>query len=155
MGVSFRTHVDRVLAQYATSVSRMAMPVAEDVIDAEHSRITSIAQTSLDSALGNFSDTIAFGNAKNRLKNALEEGLLHTREKNYEFWKVQSDLATRCAVNLNRAAERDCGLLCLFLTVPWAHKATSRRHLNQCFKQSSTGSALSSFLQDQVFEIWY
>merc|ERR1712232_1256469 len=53
------------------------------------------------------------------------------------------------------AAERDCGLLCLFLTVPWAHKSSARSHLNQCFKQSSTGSTLSSSLQKQVFEIWY
>jgi len=153
--VSFRSQVDRLLAQYAASVSRMAMPVPEDVINGEHSRIASVAQTSLDSVLGNYSDTVAFENAKNRLKTALEEGLSHTREKNYEFWKVHSDLATRCAVNLNKAAERDCGLLCLFLTVPWAHKSSARSHLNQCFKQSSTGSTLSSSLQHQVFEIWY
>jgi hypothetical protein len=152
---AFRAHVDRLIGQYANSVSRMGMPVPVDVVDAEHLRIASVAQTSFASALQNFSDTTAFSKAKDLLKTALEEGLVHTREKNYEFWKVQSDQVTRCAVRLNKAAERDCGFLCLFLTVPWAHKATSRRHLDECFKQASAGSRLSSSLQNNVFEIWY
>jgi hypothetical protein len=154
---AFRTHVDRWISQYHASVSRMAMPIAEDVIDAEHSKIASVAQTSMTSTLGNFSDTLAFENAKSRLKQALEEGLVHVREKNYEFWKVHSDRATRCAVALNKEKERACGFIfCLSSWVPWAHKASSRWHLKQCFKQHiSVGSGLSSSLQNHVFEIWY
>merc|ERR1712217_621067 len=98
-------------------------------------------------------DTNAFQGAARSLAALMEEEGQFLRQKNVEFWKADSDKATRCAVVRNHAIEQRCGLSCLFNKVPQVHKSTSQKHLFDCFKSTETN--MSPSMQQQVFENWY
>lgn len=155
LSAHFRTALDRCLSSYKVRKANLAMPVSEADIDSEHRQLAASIREMLDEQGRDLTDTEAYKGAVRSLNSVLEEGHLHVRQKNVELWKVHSDEATRCAMRENQAAERRCGLLCLFNKVPPVHKATSQRHLFACFARSGSGARMSPSMQMHVFEDWY
>jgi len=151
----FSATLEHILAAYSANRSSVIMPAAESDIEAEQSRLASWAKEMLEGSAKDLSDTDAFTNARSHLNGVLKQGYEQMREKNVELWKAHSDEATRCALALNQEVMKKCGLLCLFSAVPWSHRATSRRHLSDCFARSAMASRMSMPLRAQVFEAWY
>jgi len=150
-----RGGLERAIAGYKGSRSKLTMPVAEAELEVEHLQLARKAQDILTSHASGMEDTDAFSDAAQRFKAVLAEGFQQSREKNIALWKAHADDATRCAAAANREAERRCGAICVFTTIPWMHRATSKRHLSNCFSSSSSGSQMSPSLQAKVFEMWY
>lgn len=160
LSAHFRTAFDRCANSYKARKVNLAMPASETELEAEHRQLASSMREILDEQAGNtgdLKDTDAYRGAVMSLNAVLEEGLVYLRQKNIELWKVHSDEATRCAVRLNDAVMRQCGLipLCLFNKIPQVHKSTSKKHLIQCFPQSGAGARMSLTMQASVFENWY
>jgi len=158
LSIHFNTAVERCVASYRSRRERLAMPVAESDLEAEHRALETAVRALLDDQAGDggsLKDTDAYRGAVRVLRDVVDEGAKHARQKNIELWKVHSDDATRCAIRKNDAVRRTCGLQCLFNKIPGIHKSTSKKHLMQCFSGSSSGSKLSAGLQAQVFENWY
>lgn len=150
-----RGGLERAIAAYRGSRSKITMPVAEAELEVEHLQLARKAQEVLTMHASGMEDTDAFIDAAQRFKAVLAEGFQQIREKNIGLWKAHADDATRCAAAANREAERRCGTICVFSTIPWMHRATSKRHLSNCFASSSSGSQMSPSLQAKVFEMWY
>jgi len=150
----FSSALDRALAAYMSNRSAIAMPAAEADVEADHAQLASWAQEVLIGSVKDLTDTLAFGEVRQRFEGAMRDGLQQAKEKNIEVWKAYSDEATRCAVSANRAREQ-CGMFCLYNNVPWAHQAASRRHLNDCLAKSTIGSRMAPSLRDHVFDAWY
>lgn len=155
LSAHYRTALDRCVSSYKTRKANLAMPVSEGDLDSEHRQLASSIREMMEEQGRDLMDTDAYKGTLRSLNDALEEGFQHLRKKNVELWKVHSDEATRCALRLNQAVERRCGLLCLFNKVPRVHKQTSQKHLIECFPKSGTGARMSPSMQLQVFEDWY
>lgn len=151
----FFAALDRAIAGYNANRSSVILPAAEADVEAEHTRLAVWTRELLADSAQELTDTDTFSDARARLDLALVEGFQQVREKNIELWKAHSDEATRCALAANRVVERECGSACLFNTIPWAHQATCRRHLSDCFARSAIGVHMAPTLRAQVFKAWY
>lgn len=151
-----QTGLQRILASYRDSGQAIPMPAATNEVLAEHKTLAAKMEELLAEHGKPITDTDAYKNTAQNLQTQMNEGLRQLQSKNIEVWKAWSDVATRCAVQANNNVDRQCGMFCLFRNMPWVHKATSRRHLMECFaKDSVYGSRMSAELQGQVFDVWY
>mmetsp|Transcript_150121 Transcript_150121/g.279877 ORF Transcript_150121/g.279877 Transcript_150121/m.279877 type:complete len:856 (-) Transcript_150121:19-2586(-) len=151
-----QTGLQRLLATYRDSAQSIPMPAATGEVQAAHKALAAKMEDNLAEHGKPIADTEAYKNAVGTLQTHMNEGLRQLQTKNIEVWKAWSDVATRCAVQANFNVERQCGYICFFRIVPWVHKATCRRHLNECFaKDPVYGSRMSADLQAQVFDAWY
>eukprot|EP00927_Polykrikos_kofoidii_P077389 TRINITY_DN74329_c0_g1_i1.p1 TRINITY_DN74329_c0_g1~~TRINITY_DN74329_c0_g1_i1.p1 ORF type:complete len:920 (-),score=151.25 TRINITY_DN74329_c0_g1_i1:294-3053(-) len=147
--------VERIVAAYHQNRTAIPMPAAEADVQNEHANMAAAAKLSLLKFGGNLSDTEPYRLAARRLASHLEDGLRRVLDKNIELWKVNADEATRCARELNRVVEQECGWLCLYNIIPSVHKATCRRNLLRCLEQSPMGGRMAPALQSHVVDMWY
>jgi len=151
----FGAAVDRAVAAYMANRSTIFMPATEEDVEVQHSAIAAATRELLLHAAADLTDTSPFAAAQEHLNLVIKEGYQQVKDKNIELWKVHSDEATRCAAASNRVAERACGVVCLFSSVPWYHKAVTRRHLSDCFTKSAIAQQMATPLRQRVFEAWY
>jgi hypothetical protein len=161
----FGEALTRALTAYNANRSLLSMPAPEAEVEAQHGHIAAWTRELLhaggtnaevhEAAAAGLTDTDAFAETLASLEAALKEGRQQSLDKNVDLWKAHSDEATRCAVAANRVTWKACGFLCIYNKVPWVHRATSRRHLNDCFARSAIGSTMSPQLRAHVFEAWY
>jgi len=151
----FGSTVDRAIAGYAANRSSVVMPASEADVESRHTSMAAAARQLLQQQGKELSDTDSYASAAKRLDSVLVEYFNQLKDKNVELWKVHSDEATRCALARNRAVEKNCGVLCLYKTIPWYHKRTARHHLSECFAQSTSGQQMALPLRSSVFEMWY
>jgi len=151
----FSSAVDRSVAAYMANRSTIYMPATEEEVQNQHSQIAAATRGFLLNAAGGLTDTMPFEASRDRLETVITDEYKRVQDKNVELWKVHSDEATRCAANANRVAGKACGILCLFTTVPWYHKAVTRQHLTDCFTRSTMSQQMATPLRTRVFEAWY
>ena len=154
----FRKTGDRLVGEYREVKRQMeltALPSEEGKLADDHNKIKAAVFEKLDEMAGRTADTAQFVEAKEKINTAMRMEWERLRSKNVELWKVHSDEATQCGLELNkqyRALNCWNGWICLFQMVPQYHKSKSQEHLDECFERSSR---MPVSMRHAVFESWY
>ena len=154
----FRKTTDRILGEYRENkrqIELSVLPAEEAKLSEDHGHLLMSAQERLAESAGKISDSPSFTDSKARIEQVGKSEWDRLRRKNVELWKVHSDEATTCALELNKQYRKDncmSGWFCLFALFPASHKTVSYRHLQDCFDK---GSRMPNSMRQAVFEIWY
>ncbi len=155
----FKQLGDRLLAEYRDRKRRMelsALPAEETVLADQHSAVLHEINDRINEVAERLADTQQYVDTRERLDAVASAEWDRLRRKNIELWKVHSDEATQCALEMNREfIQRECGQgwMCLYRLWPSSHYKQSKRHLDQCFERVSVKMPAS--MRDAVFESWY
>jgi Guanylate-binding protein, N-terminal domain len=155
----FRRIADLLLGEYQELRRHLEMKVLPAEAEYLRHQFESVEKSILDKlsdSAPNLTDTPHFEKVTKRLHSVFKKENDKVARKNVELWKVHSDEATQCALDLNKKYKQyNCwnSWLCLFSLIPASHRAKTQENLNNCFNKSS--SNMPSSMRKAVFESWY
>jgi len=153
LSVHFRALFEQTVHAVDNALDQIRFPLAEEDLEIERARIQNMAQAMLAENGSELCDTSVYVDLQKELARSVYIGFERVTRKNVEFWKVDSDKATRCALAENERANGACGPFCLFNKAPFAHRRASKRHLHNCLL--SSGSRMTPSMEEKVFYSWY
>ncbi|KAF4694172.1 hypothetical protein FOZ60_008975 [Perkinsus olseni] len=155
-----RQEVEILMGEYRAEKRKLemtALPADEAVLRREHTAITQDVLDRFDNDEEAVADSAAYKDFRSQLDHNMGAEWDRLRKKNIELWKVHSDDATACALEMNQKyVKESCpqGWMCLFKLWPSAHAARVKANLDECFDTKSSVKMPISMRQ-AVFDSWY
>ncbi|KAF4660541.1 hypothetical protein FOL47_007104, partial [Perkinsus chesapeaki] len=155
-----RQEVEILMGEYRAEKRKLemtALPADEAVLRREHTAITQDILDRFDKDEEAVADSAAYKDFRSQLDHNMGAEWNRLRKKNIELWKVHSDDATACALEMNQKYVKEhCpqGWMCLFKLWPSAHAARVKANLDECFDTKSSVKMPISMRQ-AVFDSWY
>lgn len=103
------------------------------------------------------SDTAQYIETQAKLNRQMVQEWHRLQKKNVDLWRIHSDEATQCALELLRRDESQCSFfhLCIWHVIPFWHRSKCNGHLLNCLEKHQQTSRMSRNMQQKVFESWY
>ncbi|KAF4727746.1 hypothetical protein FOZ63_005524 [Perkinsus olseni] len=155
-----RQEVEILMGEYRAEKRKLemtALPADEAVLRREHTAITQDVLDRFDNDEEAVADSAAYKDFRSQLDHNMGAEWDRLRKKNIELWKVHSDDATACALEMSQKyVKESCpqGWMCLFKLWPSAHAARVKANLDECFDTKSSVKMPISMRQ-AVFDSWY
>lgn len=144
------------------TIETSVLPCDESKLRNEHEKAVNALTDSLDMEYGalKFNDTEVYRETRAGLDEVVSSEFEKLEGKNIELWKIHSDEATQCGIEMNaKFTEENCpqGWFCWFKVWPAKHREISMDHLLECFSRPSKrkGVVPPRDIQERVFSSWY
>jgi len=141
------------------TIETSLLPCEESILMAQHTKAVDALTDSMDNELGaaKFNDTDPYRETRSGLDEVVSTEYEKLSAKNIELWKIHSDEATQCGMEMNdKYTEENCpqGWFCVFKVWPSKHREISMDHLMDCFSKRK-GIVPPRDIQERVFTSWY